>query len=307
MTQFRDLGFRRLAGGEHFVGIEFVRENGCQGQIGVVPRFGIALQLLPAPAQTHDLPHQPQVLPNQIGDIAGIENQRALQGQRRTAFLAVLAPEIAALQWMYLLECDTAPVPAQQEQHVAGVAVGRRRPAHHRLHMLRRVISLPGILIDLFPLLPRHGGVCRGHMFEIILIQVRIQVGARAVEALVVLGAGQRCQAVKLQQINRQFALDDPDVADDRFRRVAGEAKDVAREHGRAGVLPRQQHFPVLSDFVLLLARAQQAVGVDALQPDKHARHPGPPRLFDEVRQAVAHGVHLDDELDIELLLLHAF
>ena len=82
---------------------------------------------------------------------------------------------------------------------------------------------------------------------------------------------------MELQQVDRQLALDDLDVADDRFRSIAGEAEDVSGEDGGAGVLPLQQHLPVFGDLVLLLARAQQAVGIDALEADEHPRHPARP------------------------------
>ena len=70
-----------------------------------------------------------------------------------------------------------------------------------------------------------------------------------------VLRAGQRRQAVRLQQINGQFALDDSDVAQDGFGRVAGEADDVAGKDCRARALPLQQHLAVLGNLVLLLPR----------------------------------------------------
>src|SRR5664279_459168 len=69
-------------------------------------------------------------------------------------------------------------------------------------------------------------------------------------------------------------------------------------------MLPREQHFAIFGDLVLLLAGAEQAVRVDTLQPYENARHAGPAGFLDEMRQAVAHGVNLDDELDVDLLLL---
>src|SRR5271169_966632 len=98
MAQLRDLRLRRFTGREHLVRIEFVRENGCQRQIGVVSCLGIALQLLPAPSESYDLPRQPHVPPNQIDDITWIKKKRARPRQRRTTLFPVFAPEIAALE-----------------------------------------------------------------------------------------------------------------------------------------------------------------------------------------------------------------
>ena len=94
-----------------------------------------------------------------------------------------------------------------------------------------------------------------------------------------ILGAGQRRQAVRLQQIDGQLALDDLDVAHHRFGRVRGEADDVAGENRDAGLLPLQQHLAVLGDFVLLLSGAEQRVGIDAFEADEDARalRRGPP------------------------------
>src|SRR5271167_4816917 len=115
MAQLRDLRFRRLAGGEHFIAIEVVSAHGSQRQIGVFSRPGVALQLLPAPSEAYDLPRQSHVLPSQIDDVARIEKKRTLPRQCRPTLSPVLPPEIAALQRMHLLESDAAPIPTQQE------------------------------------------------------------------------------------------------------------------------------------------------------------------------------------------------
>jgi hypothetical protein len=46
-----------------------------------------------------------------------------------------------------------------------------------------------------------------------------------------------------------------------------------------------QKHLAVLGDFVLFFSGAEQGVGMDAFQPDKHAGHTRAPRLLDEVRR----------------------
>ena len=49
---------------------------------------------------------------------------------------------------------------------------------------------------------------------------------------------------------------------------------------------------------------SEQRVGIDAFEADEDARDSGAAGLLDEMRQAVAHGVDLNDELDVQLLLL---
>src|SRR5258708_25565527 len=119
-----------------------------------------------------------------------------------------------------------------------------------------------------------------------------------------VLGTGKRSEAVRLQQIDGQLALDDFDIAQDLLRRVGGEADDVSGENCDAGFFPIEQHLAVFGYFVLLLAGTEQGVGINAFEADEDARHSGAARLLDEMRQAVAHGVYLNDELDVQLLLL---
>src|SRR5215469_10919221 len=108
----------------------------------------------------------------------------------------------------------------------------------------------------------------------------------------------------ELEEIDRQLALDDLDVVPDGFDRVVGEAQDVAAIGDAADALPGQQHLAVLGDLVLPLLGAEQAVRVDVLQPDEDALHPGPRAFLDEVRDAVAEGIDLDDEVELEPFLL---
>src|SRR5579862_3655195 len=119
-----------------------------------------------------------------------------------------------------------------------------------------------------------------------------------------IFGAGEWGQYVELEQIEREFLLDDFDVAEDRFRRVIGEAEDVAGENGDADALPGQQHFAIFGDFVLLFLGAHQAVGINVFEPDEDTDYPGAPGLLDKTRDQVAHGVDLNHEFDIELLVL---
>ena len=67
--------------------------------------------------------------------------------------------------------------------------------------------------------------------------------------------------------------------------------------------LPLQNHLTVFGDPVLLLLSAHQTVGIDGFQADKHAYDTSAFGLLNELRQPVTHGVHLDDELDVEFLI----
>src|SRR5579864_672588 len=69
-------------------------------------------------------------------------------------------------------------------------------------------------------------------------------------------------------------------------------------------MLPGEQHFAIFGDLVLLLAGAQEILGVDIFESDEDADHAGSLGFFDEMRQAMTHGVDLNDELDVELFPL---
>src|SRR5215469_17307970 len=108
----------------------------------------------------------------------------------------------------------------------------------------------------------------------------------------------------ELEEIDRQLALDDLDVAPDGVEGVVGEAQDVAAIGDAADALPGQQHLAVFGDLVLALLGAEQAVGIDVLQPDEDPLHPGPRAFLDKIRDAVAEGIDLDEEIELEPFLL---
>ena len=119
---------------------------------------------------------------------------------------------------------------------------------------------------------------------------------------VVVLRARQRREDRPFDDIERQFALDDLDVAPDRFRRVGRQAEDVARVGEDALRFPRQQHFAVFGDLVLRLFDRLEIVGIDILETDEHARHAGALALLDEVRDLVAERVDLDHQAERNLV-----
>ena len=114
-----------------------------------------------------------------------------------------------------------------------------------------------------------------------------------------VLRSGQRRQEEKFQYVDRQFALDDLDIAQDRFFGVGEEAEDIAGISDGAVVAPHLQHLTVFGDLVLPLLGGDQVVRVDVLQPDEGAPHAGLGRFLDEARNLVAERIDLDGEADI--------
>src|ERR1700744_4671109 len=111
-----------------------------------------------------------------------------------------------------------------------------------------------------------------------------------------ILRTWQWSEGKELDDIERQFALENRNIPADRFRRVAGETKNVARKRHDAMVLPGQQHLAIFGDLVLPLLGGQQVVGIDVLEPNKYPRYAGAFALFDEVRDLVAQCVYLNQQ-----------
>src|SRR5258708_31079988 len=85
--------------------------------------------------------------------------------------------------------------------------------------------------------------------------------------------------ATELHQVDRQLALDNLDIAQNRFRRIAGEPDNIARNNGGADVLPLQQHLAILSDLVLLLLLPIKVSWVMLSSPMKPRTTPALPTL----------------------------
>src|SRR5262245_63792234 len=68
----------------------------------------------------------------------------------------------------------------------------------------------------------------RDAVVEVIFVHVRIHPAAVLQKHLVVFRTGQRREEEELEDIERQFALDDLDVAKDRLFGVRGKAKNIA-------------------------------------------------------------------------------
>jgi len=99
-----------------------------------------------------------------------------------------------------------------------------------------------------------------------------------------------------------KFPLDDLDVAQNGRLGVAGEPADVAGTSDGTVLAPFLQHRAVFRDFVLTLLGREEIVGIYVLQTDKDTADTGLCGLFDEVRDAMAQGVHLDREADLQAL-----
>ncbi len=118
-----------------------------------------------------------------------------------------------------------------------------------------------------------------------------------------ILRARQRREEKELENVERQFAFDDLDIAQDRFLRIGGEAEDVAGEGDRAVRAPFLQHHAIFGDLVLPLLGGDQILGVDVLKPDEHALDAGLRGLLDEIGDLVAERVDLDGEADVDVVL----
>ncbi len=79
-----------------------------------------------------------------------------------------------------------------------------------------------------------------------------------------------------------------------------GKPEDIAGVSDDPLGAPGEEHPAVFVHPVLLLLGLQQIVGVDVFEPDKDPLAAGTRRLLDEVGNAVAEGVDLDDELQTE-------
>src|SRR3984957_12039036 len=236
-----------------------------------------------------------------------IEDKRVQNRKPVPALRPDLAPHIAELQRVHPLD----PGGSREHRHgvrdLARADAARDRAAQHGVDMRVRVIALPGVAIDAPPRIRRHDWVLGADMLEVVIVHVGFHPRALEMKGLVVLGARQRREEKEFEDVNRQLALDRVDVAGDRFRRVGGEAQDVAGPGHDLGAPPHLQHLAIFPDLVLALLGAHQGFGVDVLEPDENRIAAGPRRLLDEVRDLVAERVDLEKEPDPEAVLLPQF
>jgi hypothetical protein len=110
--------------------------------------------------------------------------------------------------------------------------------------------------------------VAAGDVMEVVFVEIGVHPGAGPEQLLVVLRSRQRRQIVDLEDVDRQFSLDDVEIAEDRLRGVVRKSGDVAGVDHDAGLLPFQQHLAVFGDLVLLFLRRHQIGRVDVFKPD---------------------------------------
>src|SRR4029077_327837 len=113
-----------------------------------------------------------------------------------------------------------------------------------------------------------------------------------------ILRAWQRRQAKELDNIERQFLLNDSNVAPDGLRRVRREAKDVSAKRENARRLPSQQHSSIFGDPVLPLSGSGKVVRIDVLEANEYTCDACTLRLLDETWDPVAQCVNLDHQAE---------
>ena len=100
----------------------------------------------------------------------------------------------------------------------------------------------------------------RDAMVEVVLVHVGIHPDPLAATEPCGPPTRQRREEEELENIERQFALDDLDVAEDRFLGVAREAKNIAGISDGAVLAPLLQHLAIFGDLVLPLLGGDQIV-----------------------------------------------
>src|ERR1700756_2019727 len=100
-------------------------------------------------------------------------------------------------------------------------------------------------------------------MLDIVLVEVRLHRDALLPENLMILRARQWRRAEELDDVERQFLLNDRDVAPDGLRRIRREAEDVSGKRENALRFPGEQHSSVFGDPVLPLFGGDKVVRID--------------------------------------------
>src|SRR5215467_13242796 len=144
-------------------------------------------------------------------------------------------------------------------------------------------------------------------MFHVICIELRFHRNTLLPKDLMILRTGQRSQAEKFDNVERELPLYDRDISPDAVGCIRWEAQDVARKRDDALRLPGEQHLAIFGDLVLALLRRGEIVRVDIFQSNEHPRDAGPLCLRDEVFDFVAKAVDLDHQAERNPALLPEF
>src|SRR2546427_6886219 len=144
-------------------------------------------------------------------------------------------------------------------------------------------------------------------MFHVICIELRFHRNALLPEDLMILRTGERSEAEKFDNVERELPLYDRDITPDAVGCIRREAQDVARKRDDALRLPGEQHLAIFGDLVLALLCRGEIVRVDVFQSNEHPGDAGPLRLHDEVFDLVAKRVDLDHQAERNPALLPEF
>jgi len=241
-------------------------DHRLQRQISVIVAPGVVPDLL---ADAPALPGQPGVDPEllpALGRELEVEEAPRLDLHAVAAVAPVFHAHDAAFERVDALGLEHDLEHGHELRRLGRIlAVQRAVPTRHGLDVLGRVIGAPGVAVGLVELGVAHPGVVDHAMVQIELVEVAVHPDALLEELLMVLRAGQRRQDEEFEDVERQFLLDDLDVTQHRFARVAREAVDVARPARGAAGVPGLQHLAVFGDLVLALLGRHQVVGIDVL------------------------------------------
>ena len=110
----------------------------------------------------------------------------------------IAATEYPAFEGMNAEDLDTCGEGDKREHQLHRVHSPRHPAAHHRLDMFGCVELPPGRAIGLLELLARHVRMAGCYVVQIVNVHVGVHPRSRAVELLVILGPGKRCQDKEL-------------------------------------------------------------------------------------------------------------
>src|SRR6516225_5012685 len=280
--------------------LEFIHSRLGDRDIGICPPVGSRQRFREdCPASPKNGPVPPQ-LDESLAQISRIEDERTFPPQAMATIAPEFAPQRTAFERMDAFVRAYQLEPQQRSQGRPGTAARRgRSPPQNGADMLRAVEGFPSRAIRILPLGIRHSGMMADASIEIVFVHVGVHPDPLLPENLVVLRAGQGSKKKQFQNIERQLALDDLDIAQDRGPGITGEADDVTGTGDGAVTAPLLQHLPVVGNLVLALLGRNEVVRIDVLQPNEDTAHAGGGRLLDEIRDLVAKRIDLNGKADV--------
>src|SRR6516164_7102051 len=104
-------------------------------------------------------------------------------------------------------------------------------------------------------------------MFHVICIELRFHRNALLPEDLMILRTGQRSQAEKFDNVERELPLYDRDISPDAVGCIRRQAQDVARKRDDALRLPGEQHLAIFGDLFWRFFAAVRLSGLTFSNP----------------------------------------